>query len=60
MRLLADILISDFVLFLPNISISICPKNPVCARPIDCIKDMDVTSVTSPIGLWTAAQKPIV
>ena len=28
--------------------------------PIDCIKEMDVTSVTSPIGLWTAAPKPIV
>ena len=27
---------------------------------IDCIKEMDVTSVTSPIGLWTAARKPIV
>ena len=27
---------------------------------IDYIKEMDVTSVTSPIGLWTAARKPIV
>ena len=27
---------------------------------IDCIKEMAVTSVTSPIGLCTAAQKPIV
>ena len=26
----------------------------------DCIKETDVTSVTSPIGLWTAARKPIV
>ena len=29
-------------------------------KSIDCIKEMDVTSVTSPIGLWTAARKPIV
>ena len=27
---------------------------------IDCIQEMDVTSVTSPIGLWTAARKPMV
>ena len=27
---------------------------------IDCIEEMNVTSVTSPIGLWTAARKPIV
>ena len=27
---------------------------------IDCIEEIDVTPVTSPIGLWTAAQKPIV
>ena len=30
------------------------------SRIVDCIKEMDVTSVTSPIGLWTAARKPIV
>ena len=27
---------------------------------IDCIKEMDVTSVTSPIGLWTTPRKSIV
>ena len=31
-----------------------------CVNSIDCIKETDVTSVTSPIGLWTAARKPIV
>ena len=30
------------------------------ADTIDCIKEIDVTSVTSPIGLWTAARKTIV
>ena len=29
-------------------------------KHIDCIKEMDVTFVTSPIGLWTAARKLIV
>ena len=29
-------------------------------KTIDCIEEMDVTSVTSTIGLWTAARKPIV
>ena len=28
--------------------------------PIDCMEEMDVTYVMSPIGLWTAARKSIV
>ena len=37
-----------------------CVPAPSSVKTIDCIKEMDVTSMTSPIGLWTAARKPIV
>ena len=48
-----------------HVSVTLC-FSPACGGHanmtlhIDCIKEMDVTSVTSPIGLWSAAQKPIV
>ena len=32
----------------------------LCVATIDCIKEMDLTSVTSPIGLWPAVRKATV